>query len=432
MIKRIHFIGIGGIGVSSLTQYYLAQKAIVSGSDLEKSEITDYLKKKGAKIFIGNKKEDIHQDLDLVIYTPAVGKDNPELKQAKRLKIKTLSYPEALGLLTKKHFTIAVSGAHGKSTTTAMLAKILIEAKLDPTVIIGTKLKEFGDTNFRAGSKNILLIEADEFQASFLNYWPKIIIVTNIEAEHLDYYKNLNNVLKAFKKFVSHLGAKGILIANQDNENVLKIAKGIKKTIFYSFNQKKAALLKLKVPGSYNISNALAALYCARALKIPDKVSFKALSEYRGAWRRMETHQAKLKGRNITVISDYGHHPTEIAVTISAIKEKYHGKGIWLIFQPHQYQRTFYLFNDFVRALNGLGIEKILLAPIYGVAGRETQALIQKISSEKLASKIAMATAMTDFKTIEKYILDKFDKDLLVFMGAGDIYLLAQRFFKNR
>jgi UDP-N-acetylmuramate--alanine ligase len=248
----------------------------------------------------------------------------------------------------------------------------------------------------------------------------------------LDYYKNLNNVLKAFKKFVSHLGEKGILIANQDNEDVLKIAKGIKKTIFYSLKQKEAALLKLKVPGSYNISNALAALYCARALKIPDKISFKALSEYRGAWRRMETHQAKLKGRNITVISDYGHHPTEIAVTISAIKEKYHGKGIWLIFQPHQYQRTFYLFNDFVRVLNNLGMEKIILAPIYGVAGRETQALIQKISSEKLASKIAMATAMTDFKTIEKYILDKFDKDLLVFMGAGDIYLLAQRFFKNR
>jgi len=432
--SRIYFIGIGGIGISALAQYFLNQKIKVSGSDLVSSEITDFLKKKGAKIHIGHTRKNITRDLNLVIYSPAVKNDNPEIIEAKKLGIQTLSYPRALGQLTKKYFTIAVCGAHGKSTTTAMIAKILIEAGFNPTVIIGTKLKEFGDTNFRTGANSkILLIEADEFKASFLNYWPKIIVLTNIEAEHLDYYKNLVNVLKTFKLFISHLGKTGTLIFNKDNKNASRLAKG-KKAVFFSKKQKEFDKIKiiLPVPGDHNVLNALAALSCARLLGIPDKVSLAAISKYKGAWRRMETSFANIENKRVTIISDYGHHPTEIDVTVRAIQEKYKNKKIWLIYQPHQYQRTHYLFNDFVKVLGNLNLEKIILAPIYEVAGRETSALISKVSSEKLAQVIYKKNknviALPDFKTIKKYILKNFDADILIFMGAGDIYLLANKF----
>ena len=206
---KIYFIGIGGIGVSALAQYYFKGGHKVIGSDLVSSEITNSLLKMGVVVKIGLPiKKDI-KDSDLVIYSPAVGKNNLGLKIAKELKIKLLSYPEALGELTKEHFTIAVSGTHGKSTTTAMLALVLKKGGLDPTVIVGTKIKEFGDSNCRVGKSKYLLIEADEHFASFLNYWPKIIALTNIEADHLDYYKNLNNILKTFKKYISHLKKMG-------------------------------------------------------------------------------------------------------------------------------------------------------------------------------------------------------------------------------
>jgi UDP-N-acetylmuramate--alanine ligase len=438
--EKIHFIGIGGIGISSLAQYYLASGAKISGSDISSSEITDYLKKKGAKILIGQKKDNISKDVSLVIYTPAIANANPELKEAKRLKIKTISYPKALGELTKTHFTIAVSGAHGKSTTTAMTANVLIKAGLNPTVIVGTKLKEFGNTNFRMGGKKnpILVIEADEFKASFLNYHPNIIITTNIEAEHLDYYKNLSNILKTFKKFLSNLDKDGVFVANKDNKNVVAIAKKVKnKVVFYSLNQKEALIArkKLKIPGIHNASNALAVLACARALGIKDSTTWEALSKYKGAWRRMETHEVKLNNRKVTVISDYGHHPTEVDLTVSAIKEKYAGKKIWLIFQPHQYQRTYYLFNDFVRILSKLDLDKIILAPIYEVAGRETKSLKKKVSSKKLADVLEERGEKTiflpDFSNIKGYIDKNFEGDVLIFMGAGNIYTLADEFVKR-
>jgi UDP-N-acetylmuramate--alanine ligase len=220
---RVHFIGIGGIGVSSLAQYFLAKGHTVSGSDLVSSEITDFLKKKGAKIFIGrHKKENLKEGVGLVVFSPAIGEKNPELLEAKKRKILIQSYPQTLGNLTKKYFTIAVSGTHGKSTTTAMISLILSKAGLDPTVILGTKLKEFGDTNFRFGKSKYLIIEADEHFASFLNYWPKIIVLTSLEADHLDYYKNFNNYISAFKKFISHLPNNGYLIINGDDKNILK------------------------------------------------------------------------------------------------------------------------------------------------------------------------------------------------------------------
>jgi UDP-N-acetylmuramate--alanine ligase len=313
---KIHFIGIGGIGVSALAQYYLARGNYkVSGSDLASSEITKMLKEKGAKVMTGrHRAENMPDDAGLVIYSPAVLPSNPELKKAKKLGIAVMSYPEALGEITKRYFTIAVSGAHGKSTTASMLAQILIKAGLEPTVIVGTKLKEFGDSNFRAGKGKYLVIEADEWQASFLNYWPKVIVLTNIEREHLDYYKNLDNILKTFKEYISHLPKKGVLVANGDDENISKILPPVEtyKIEKYSLKQKEASRIRkiMKVPGSHNASNAIASLVVARFLNIPDEVSLAALSEFEGTWRRFEIKKGKIGNKNFTIVSDYGHHPT--------------------------------------------------------------------------------------------------------------------------
>ena len=233
---KIHFIGIGGIGVSALAGYYLSRGHKVSGSDLSASPTTEALKKQGAAIFIGpHKAKNVKKGADLIVHTAAATKDNPELKQAKKLKIKTQLYAEALGDLTKKMFTIAVSGMHGKSTTTAMLALVLEKAGLDPTVIVGTKLREWGNMNYRVGRSKYLVIEADEYNASFLNYWPKIIVLTNIEEEHLDFYKGgLKQIMETFKKYVNHLGEDGVLVANSQDKNVMKIAKNAKcKAVYY-------------------------------------------------------------------------------------------------------------------------------------------------------------------------------------------------------
>ncbi len=399
---NIHFLGIGGIGVSALARYYLAKGHEVSGSDLASSEITQALEKLGAKIFIGQEDiKNISKNFDLIIYSPAV--------TVRRQTSNILSYPEALGELTKNHFTIAVSGTHGKSTTTAMVSLILIKAGFDPTVIIGTKLKEFGDSNFRAGKSDYLIIEADEHMASFLNYWPKMIVLTNVEADHLDYYKNLKNIKKAFKKFTSHLPKDGILIKNSK---------------FKSQNLKLKIKNILKVPGEHNVANALAALTCARTLKIPDKISFKALSEYKGAWRRFEIVQTK----PFVLISDYGHNPTKAMAGMKAAREKYPNKKIWCVYQPHQYQRTYYLFKDFVRVFRKAPVDKLIITDIYDVAGREEKEIKNKINSEKLVKAINKKNVIYLPKDdILNYLKNNLKNgQVLIIMGAGDIYNLVK------
>jgi len=440
---RIHFVGIGGIGVSALAQYYLAFGHQISGSDLESSEITQALKKKGAKIIIGKKEksENFIKKADLLIYSPAVPNNHPELKLAKNLKIKSQSYPQALGDLTKKYFTIAISGTHGKSTTTAMVSLILIKAGLDPTVIVGTKLKEFGNSNCRVGKSKYLVIEADEWQASFLNYWPKIIILTNIEREHLDYYPNLKAAIKTYREYLCHLPQGGTLILNQNLDNTIfpigkKVLPGkfkvlpLKvKVLYFGENQKKEIkkLKKiLKLPGEHNLLNALAALTLSRALGIKDQISYQALSKYQGAWRRFEI----IKRKPYPLISDYAHHPTEIKATILAAKEKWPKRKIFAIFQPHQYQRTYFLFDDFVKAFDQADL--IGICDIYDVAGREKTKISKKVDSKRLAEKIKERKKETyylgSFKNIPQFLKKKVKKnEVVLLMGAGNIYKVGIR-----
>jgi len=394
---KVHFIGIGGIGVSALARYYLANGHIVTGSDLASSEITDALKKDGAKISIG--KNIIPKDADLVVYSPAVNVKNVQHRVSN-----ILSYPEALGKLTKEYFTIAVSGTHGKTTTTAMLALILIKAGLDPTVIIGTKLKEFSNTNFRIGRSKYLLIEADEHFASFLNYWPRVIAITNIEADHLDFYKNLKNIKTAFNKFIGHLPKDGILITGK------------------SVNKKEFLKVKkiLKVPGDHNAYDALIALAVARSLKIPDKVSFEALAEYQGAWRRFEI----LKTKPFIHISDYGHNPQKVLATLKAAREKYPNKIIWCVYQPHQYERTYFLFNDFVKVFRKAPIDRLIITDIYDVAGRESKQTRQKVDAQKIVKAVNQENVsyLPKNEIVPHLKKNVRNGEVLIVMGAGDIY----------
>jgi UDP-N-acetylmuramate--alanine ligase len=470
---KIHFIGIGGIGVSALAKYYLAKGYQVSGCDLVSSEITKQLKIMGAKVRIGQPKADcISAGTKKIIYSPAVPATNPEIRNPKseirnksqilNTKYQILSYPEALGELTKEYFTIAVSGTHGKSTTTAMLGLLLVKAGLDPTVIVGTKLKEFGNSNFRFGRKEykilntkykILVIEADEHFASFLNYWPKIIVLTTIEADHLDYWKTLKNLVRGFKKYITHISQDGTLVANKDDKNIQRILnpksearnpKQIQNTKYkiqkYSLKQPEAKKLRkiLKIPGEHNVSNALAALAVARILGIKDATSFKALGGFRGTWRRFEIFTLRqAQGRPYTLVSDYGHHPTEIRVTVKAAREKWPKKKIWLVFQPHQYQRTYYLWKDFVKVLSTLPLEKLILTDIYDVAGREGGSMRKKVSSEKLVRAIENWKLKIENypvlyiptpQQVEQYLQKNLQgEEVIMVMGAGDIYDLTLR-----
>jgi len=417
---KIHFIGIGGIGVSALAQYYLGKGNEVSGSDIASSETTEDLKKKGAVIFIGPNSAENIKDYDLVVHSPAVKENNPELIEAEMKGIKILSYPRALGELTKEYITIAVSGTHGKSTTTAMISLVLVEAGLDPTVIVGTKLKEFNNSNFRMGRSEYLVIEACEHEESFLQYWPKIIVVTNIEEDHLDYYVNIENIKKAFNEFVSHLKKDGILIKTKET-----LIDTDKKTINYSLEDKKEVeKLKeiIKIPGEHNILDALAALKVARVLKIKDDVALKALSQYAGSWRRFEVTQLP----DFILIDDYAHHPTEILATLKGAREKYTDKKIFCVFQPHQYQRTYLLFDDFVKTFKEVMekklIDKLFLIDIYDVAGRESEEAKEKVSSKKLSEAIGNATYVLK----EDLFKELNGGEVVIFMGAGNIYNLSQ------
>jgi len=397
---KVHFIGIGGIGVSALARYYLAKGHEVSGSDLVSSEITDELKKKGAEIIIG--RNIVKKDADLIIHTPAVKPPTCEMP--------VLSYPQALAELTKKYLTIAVSGTHGKSTTASMLGFLLLKAGLDPTVIVGTKVRDFKNSNCRIGKSRYLVIEADEHFSSFLYYWPKIIVITSIEPDHLDYYGDVKNLKRAFAKFVRRLPKGGLLLDMRRYQHSLADRKKLRNT--------------LKVPGNHNVDNALAALAVARALKVSDKVSFKALAGFRGCWRRFE-----IISKKPLIVSDYGHHPTEIKATLKAAREKWPDKEIWCVYQPHQYQRTHYLFKDFVKAFREAPADRIIVTDIYDVAGREEKEIKKTTSSKKLVKKIGKANVVyVPQKQLAGYLKKKLlPERVLIIMGAGDIYKLVDK-----
>ena len=410
---KIHFVGLGGIGASSLARHFFQAGHSVSGSDISGKSIDE----KGISYFKGHSGTHIPEDADLVIYSPAVDEKNVEVVKAKELGIKVQSYPEALGELAKNYYTVAVSGTHGKSTTTSMLSLIMIKAGLDPTVIVGTKLKEFKDSNYRKGESKYLLIEADEFKASFLSYEPELCVLTNIEEDHLDYYKDLDHIMDTFKKYLQKAGK---IVANRDDKNTSNLLKGFKNVTWYGSRMQKPVL---SVPGKHNIYNALAALTASKELKVKRSVALDALKRFKGSWRRFEEKNIVLKsGKKVTIINDYAHHPTEVNATIEAAREKYSKKKIVAVFQPHQYDRSYKLFDKFQLVLSALPVDLLFITDIFTVSGRESEGIKEKVNAEMMSDAVEQATYSGNLsETAKKLLQDLQGNEVVVIMGAGDI-----------
>ncbi len=416
--KKVHFIGIGGIGISAIARMFLLEGKKVSGSDVSESKVTKELRDLGADIKIGHSAKNLPQNIDFVIYTIAINKDNPELMEAQKNKMACLTYPQSLREISKNKFTIAVSGTHGKTTTTAMIAKIMMDAGLDPTVIVGSFLKGY-ESNFIAGKSNYLVVEACEYRKSFLNIKPTIAVITNIDNDHLDFYKDIKDIQNAFKEFISQIEKKGHVITNIKNKTVFPVLKNTKANIINSevFFDKK---LKLKIPGEHNKKNASLVFAVADILGInKDKVR-KSLEDFSGTWRRFE-YKGKTKNGAL-VYDDYGHHPTEIKATLSGAREFFGKKKIFVVFQPHLYSRTKILLNDFAKAFKDA--DEVLLTPIY--AAREK--FDPTITSEILAKRIKNTKALffNNFSEIEFYLSKKLKKgNVLITVGAGDVYKMG-------
>ena len=443
--RRAYFIGIGGIGVSALARYFLSQGWEVSGSDKSPSPLLRELKAEGIKIKIGEQKKNLNPEADLAVYTQATPSDNPELQEARKLRIRTLSYPKALGELTKEFTAIALAGTHGKSTTTALTALALLESKMDPTIIVGAKIPQLGGKNFRLGKSKYLVVEADEYKDAFLNYYPRAALITNLDREHLDYFKDLNHVKRSFRKFINNLDNNGILVLNRDNAPLLSLGKQLKrKVIWYSLKEKMLAQKikkHLKIYGEHNLSNALGVYKLAIALGIKEKDIFKAFSRYGGAWRRMEYRgdmRHKTLDIRIPVYDDYAHHPTEIKATLSAFREKFPKMRIICVFQPHQADRLKKLFKEFSSAFDEAN--NLILLDVFKVKGREKRkaGTRKEVNSEKLVKTIQKRGSGPETvlylphsarlrQTLNKLIKNK---SVIVMMGAGDIVDITPRLLK--
>ncbi len=419
-INKVHFIGVGGIGISAIARLMKTYGKNVSGSDMSESVVTTKLSEFGIKIFTGHSAENIDQSVDLVIYTIAIPKDNPEYMEAEKRGIHMLSYPQMLSVVSKNMFTIAVSGTHGKTTTTAMLSKIMLDADFDPTVIVGSLMKN-SDSNLIVGKSNYFLVEACEYRRSFLNLYPKILIITNVDTDHLDYYKDLSDIQSAFRELAERIPEDGVIICNKHDANLKPILNGLRcKIIDYLEYYDKDMILKS--PGTHNKQNASATLAVSDYLKIDLAEAKKSLENFTGTWRRFEYIGITKNGTQI--YDDYAHHPTEIKATISGVREMFPDKKCIIFFQPHLFSRTKLLIDEFARVLSQS--DQTYILPIY--ASREI--FDDSMKSEMLVKKInenrSGALYVKDFDECVK-IIKKLDKNAIVLItGAGDVYKITK------
>lgn len=444
---HVHFIGIGGISMSGLAEILLAQNFPISGSDAKSSPLTLGLEEKGAKIFYGQRASNIKDDVELVVYTAAIHPDNSEYIAVKEKGLPSLSRAQLLGQIMQNYDTpIAISGTHGKTTTTSMVSQILLSHNVDPTLSIGGILKSI-DGNIRVGKSEYFVTEACEYTNSFLSFYPKIAIILNIEEDHMDFFKDIQDIRNSFHKFASLLPTDGTLIINGDIDRYEEIVTDIKcKVITFgssssfdysprniTYNKlargsytlirknREPQEISLSVPGEHNIYNSMASLALADLIAIPTTISAKALLDFTGTDRRFD-YKGVIGG--VTIIDDYAHHPTEIRATLTAAKNYPH-KTSWCVFQPHTYTRTKAFLDDFAKSLSLA--DKVVLADIY--AARETDNL--GISSEVLQGKIQeLGTEcfyFPSFDEIENFLLENcIDGDLLITMGAGDVVKIGE------
>ena len=448
---KIHFMGIGGISMSGLAEVLLERGFTVTGSDMKSSPITEKLEHHGARIVYGQKAENITDDMDLVVYTAAIHPDNPEFQAVLKKGIPHMDRAELLGqMMSNYHNSIAVSGTHGKTTTTSMLSLIMLAGECDPTISVGGILKDI-DGNIRVGRSQNFITEACEYTNSFLKFNPRIELILNVDADHLDFFKDLNDIRHSFRCFAEKLDEKGVLIINGEIPNRTYFTENLPcKVITYALdssdtytaknitfddhacgsydlyaNGEKLEHMTLSVTGMHNVSNSLAAIAAAMELNIPMEKIKLGLANFKGTDRRFE-YKGIING--ITVIDDYAHHPTEIEATLTAAKNYPHRK-IWCVFQPHTYTRTKALLGDFAKALSHA--DHVVLADIYAareadtgeIHSRDLQAEIRKLNTE--------ADYFSSFEDIEKFLLKNCTHgDLLITMGAGDIVNVGEDLLK--
>lgn len=442
----VHFIGIGGISMSGLAEILLKEGFRVSGSDARESALTKSLEDKGVQVFYGQSASNIIPPLDLVVYTAAIQEDNPELTEARNQQIPCMSRADLLGQIMKNYeMPIAISGTHGKTTTTSMISEILMQQKLDPTLSVGGILKSI-QGNIRIGSSPYFVTEACEYTNSFLSFFPKIAIILNIEEDHMDFFHDIDDIRNSFRLFAERLPADGTLIINSDIPSMETVTNGLSCRIItvgsspdadysarnirydelarptYTLSHKGVETeISLGVTGAHNVYNSLAAIALADLLSIPLVETGKALLSFSGTDRRFE-YKGSLAG--VTIIDDYAHHPTEIAATLKAAANYPHRK-IWCVFQPHTYTRTHAFLKDFAVSLSGA--DHVVLADIYAAREKNTLGITSRDLLAELEKLGTSACYFPNFDEIENFLLENCEPgDLLITMGAGDIVKLGE------
>lgn len=429
--KNIYMLGIGGIGMSALAQYLASRGHAVSGYDRDISPVTEMLERKGIAVRVGPPGEGLPGETGLLIYSDAVPTTNPERAEARERGIPERSYFEALGEATAGHRLLAVAGTHGKTTTTGMLAKILSACEKNPTAIVGSIVRDFppaGGSNFLAGvpdaqGRELFVAEACEYRDHLLKLSPEILVITNIELDHTDYFPTLEALQETFRKAAERVPPHGCIVTNPYDPAIAACVGSARAPIIDYTTQ---SVPRLRQIGEFNAQNARAAKAAARAAfpHLQEEYIDRALMEFEGSWRRFEYKGETPSGA--LVYDDYAHHPTAIRKTIDAAREEFSDKRIIVVFHPHLYSRTRDLFSGFVDAL--ASADEVILAPIY--AAREEDA--GEVSSEKLAAAIEQinehVVALPSFDAIREEILERASEgDLVITMGAGDIYKLAEQ-----
>ncbi len=449
---HIHFIGIGGISMSGLAEIVLQEGFSVSGSDRHSSELTDLLAAHGVRISIGQKAENITADTDLVVYTAAIHPDNPEWQAAAKAKIPMLSRAEFLGQLMDNYpRSVAVAGTHGKTTTTSMITHILLAADTDPTVSVGGVLPSIGG-NIRVGKSDVFLTEACEYTNSFLHFCPLYSIILNIEEDHMDFFKDLEDIRHSFRRFAANTLPDGVLILNSNIDRPEEITAELRsKAVTFgtgegadytaadvSFDEtgcasftflcqgKEAGRISLRVPGEHNITNALAAIAFAKEAGFSDTQIISGLQSFGGTARRFEYKGIR---DGVTVIDDYAHHPTEIRAALATAAKLPHERLI-CIFQPHTYSRTKAFWHEFAAALSLADL--VILADVYAAREKDTLGVCSSDLVYEIRNLGTDCYYLPDFRKIERCISEISEEgDLLITMGAGDIYRVGEAFLKG-
>ena len=445
---HIHMIGIGGISMSAIAETLVLWGHKVTGSDLNSSNITDMLIKNGIDVVIGHDYENAEK-ADMVVYTAAISADDPEYLVAKVNNIPTVDRGTFVGYLTKIYKeAICISGTHGKTTTTSMIALCFLEAEKDPSIEVGALVKALNG-NYRVGKSDYFILEACEYKANFLKSYPNAEVILNIDNDHLDYYKTFENIVHTFNQYASLLTEDGVLVTNADDENCLKLKNYTKaKFITYALNNKDAdftaenisfnndgfpkfdvykngqniGTLELSIAGMHNVSNSLATVAICDYYGIDINTIASALKKFEGAKRRLE-FKGTMKNGTVSIFDDYAHHPSEIKATCNAIKNKSYNES-WVIFQPHTYSRTKSLLDDFAKALSGF--DHILLVDIYAAREKDTLGVSSKDIETKIKELGKPALYINSFENVASYLKDNVsNKDIVLTLGAGSITKLG-------